>query len=330
MPATPEQFQLMGHRPSKLDVTLLCGAAGADPIDTTGRAALMGSYFHAMCSNDQAEMDRYANLLTKEELDDTKNWSAPLPITLDDNNLVYGNAQHELAVGLTVDGHYAASGEVLTGGTLDMAWSFGDIAYIGDIKKRTASVIEGADSLQLMAYGLAFADMVGATALRCGLWDATEAFWIWSEPIDLFWDGPAILEKIRTAALNPPTQFTTGAHCRSCYRRMRCEAHLLPVTLKGTELGALTEEGITSPEKATELALLAFTMRDISDKAIDTLKAYVLQGGEIRDGNRIYSPSERQGRESVSVKDLRAGLGQDAEQFIKKGQPYTQFDWRKG
>jgi hypothetical protein len=328
MPATPEQFTLLGHRPSHLDRTLMCGAAGADPIDKSGRAALMGTYFHAVCEQSPGALE-LVNLLMKEERDEVNGWSAPLPITLDGVELNYGYAEHEVELGLTTEGKYAASGEVLTGGTADMVWHLNGTVYVGDIKKRTESVFEGAESLQLTAYGLAAADKYKARTLRCGLWDATEAFWLWGNPIDMEWDAPALFELVKAAALNPKDRYTTGAHCRGCYRRLRCDAHVLPPVLQRTELAALTQDGIT-PENVAELARVVFAGIDVFNQARETLKAYVLQGGEIRDGKRVWRSSTRKGRESVSVKDLRAGLGDQAEGFIKRGQDYEQFDWVKG
>ncbi len=328
MPATPEQFTLLGHRPSKLDSTRFCGASGKDPIDQAGRAALMGTYFHAVCEGNAPEALNLAQLLTPDERDETNSWTAPLPCVLDGVELNYGHALHELALGLTMDGRYADSGDVLTGGTTHMAWHIASTAYIGDIKKRTDSIIDGAETLQLAAYGLAFADKVGAEKLRCGLWDATEGFWLWSREFDLEWDGPALFESVKAAALNPPDRYTTGAHCRGCYRRLRCEAHVLPPVLRKTELAALTEDGITQ-ENIAELATVVFAGLDVYEKARDTLKAAVAQGIELRDGNRVWAPSERRGRESVDIKALRAELGDKAERFIKRGSPYSVFDWKR-
>lgn len=327
MPVTPSQFKLLGNRPSKLDNALMCGASAADPLDVSGRAALMGTYFHAVCEGSPEALN-LSNLLTREERDEVNQWHAPLPITLDGVELNYGQAEHELELGLTMDGCHAPSGEVLTAGTADMAWHIGDTAYVGDIKKRTESVLAGADSLQLAAYGLAYADKVRASTLRVGLWDATEGFWLWGPELDMQWDAPALFELVKAAALNPTDRFTTGAHCRGCYRRLRCDAHVLPPVLARTELAALTTDGINA-ENAAELARVVFAGIDVFTQARETLKAYVAQGGEIRDGKRIWRPSERQGRESVSVRELRAKLGAGAEEFIKRGAAYSQFDWVK-
>lgn len=331
MPDTPDRYTLIGNRPSTLGMALYCGQSprlGAE-LNVSLRSGAMSTFAHAVFSGDPKALDLKVSL-TPEEIAEVNTWHAPLPIEVNGRRLVYADAVKELPVGLTMDGRYAESGEVLTGGTLDLAWLYEDVAYVGDLKKSTYRVSDGPDSLQLAAYGLAFASKVGATHLALGLWDLTEGFWTWGNLIDLEWDGPALFQQVKVAALNRGG-FATGPHCRSCFSRMRCPAHLLPATeaVKESPLKVFSEPTEITNENAARYLQLALSMRDVSDLAMETLKVWALEHGGIRDGAKVWAPQERNGRESVSVKDVREALGSDADRIVRRGKPYTVFDWRK-
>lgn len=331
MATTPEQYTLIGHRPSALDQAFYCGqSAELNAKHGAGRAALLGSAFHAACSG-SSNSQHLRSLLTIDERNQLDQMHSPLPITVNGVELVYADAAKELPVGLTLDGQYAESGEVLTAGTLDLAWTFrhGEqrTVYVADIKKRTANVENGPDSLQLAAYGLAFASKVQADYLCMGLWDATDAFWLWGELVDMEWDAPALFERVKAAALNRG-EYVTGRHCMSCYACLHCPEQVLPAIAQQTELAALTDGSIT-PDNAPKLLRLATMMEETGKQARMLLKMYAKHGGIVRENGKVWGPSMRRGRESVSVKAVRDAFGDKADKVIKVGESFEVFAWTK-
>lgn len=327
MPSTPEQYILLGHRPSALDQAFWCGRSAAlNAEHGAGRSALLSSAFHAACSS-SPDAQRLRSLLTVDERNELDKMHAPLPITVNGVELVYEQATKELPVGLTMDGQYAAEGEVLTAGTLDLAWTFrhGEqrTVYVGDIKRHVHSEHE----LQLAAYGLAFASKVQADYLCLGLWDATDAIWSWGELIDMEWDAAPLFERVKAAALNRG-EYVTGRHCLNCYAALHCPEQVLPAIVKQTELAALTDGSIT-PENAPQLLRLATAMEETGAQAKKLLKMYAKQGGIVREHGKVWGPSMRKGRESVSVARVREVFGEQADKAITRGEPYEVYAWTK-
>lgn len=329
----------MGQRMSSLPIVQYCGPAGRLSQLGAGRSAAMSTAFHALCAgapNAQQLMD----LLSEDELQEIMTWKRPEDIQLSDAvTLRYDSAEKELEV--AIDKFGAAcdpkSKRAVSIGHLDFAWCIDvhgrRIAYVGDIKRSEWTTLDGPRSLQLVAYGLAYATMRDCEAFACGIWSASEGTWQWGELVEFGSPEAVVLAKrVVAAATNASEEYSMGAHCHGCYGRMRCQAWVLPPEVAQTSLAPLTEGGELSPEKALQLLLLLQQVEDTVDHAKKGLQAYANRIGGIRDAatGKVWRPTVCNGRESCSAASLRKQLGPEAEKYISPGKPYQRFAWTKG
>jgi hypothetical protein len=139
----------------------------------------MGQVFHSCCATkngtqaQKKETEQLFIRLTDKEAEEVMQWKTPVDIEFYGTRLTYDTAEKELPVGLSKTGKYCgANAKALTHGTLDMAWTLESegrcIAVIGDIKKSRWTV-QSPDSLQLWAYGLAYASKHKCDAVICGI-----------------------------------------------------------------------------------------------------------------------------------------------------------------
>ena len=331
---------MSGHRMSLLPLTVFCGQAGELSRQYgAGRPAAMSQSFHATAAKAPNALELFARLSDVERAE-IATWKpvADVEMTWQGHGWVlrYSEAEKELAIGLDEYGQYCdpESPDCLTVGHLDMAWRTprpDSVAYVGDIKKSVWTTADGPESLQLHAYGWAYARKHGCESYCTGLWCATEGEWLWSKEIVTLASerGQQIWERIYAASSRTSSEASTGSHCRSCWSRLHCPEYTLPAVLQSTELApAATGMVPSGPEAAVFLQRLQ-TLEELIDLAKKNLQEAVRRGAlRIEDENgKVYGPVEMKGRESVDVKALKEKLGDGASQFLKKGAPYTQFRW---
>lgn len=328
---------MTGHRMSILPIAQFCGQA---PILSAkygaGRPAAMGSAFHAKCEGSPKAAAMLA-ALTDVERAEVDGWQFPVNVIYAEGCVLdYQSAEKEVAVGLDEWGWYAdPDGDCLAVGHLDMGWvkelSPGyKVAFVGDYKKTIYTTQDGPDSLQLQAYGWAYAQKNQCQAFATGLWCATEGEWLWSkEMIELDSDrGRAVWEKIAAAASNKG-EASTGVHCRSCWARLHCPEHLLPAALADTWLAPVAN-GTPTGEQAAEMLLKGQAFEELWDKAKKNLQEMVRRGAvRVERDGKLYAPVQMSGRKSVDTAALKAALGEKAEAFMRQGAPYDQFRWIK-
>lgn len=328
---------------SSLPIAEKCGAAA--PLSAShgaGRAAAMSKAFHAKCAG-SPDAFRLIGALSHVERDEIAEWKAPADAVVNEwCTLDYASAVKELEVGLDHFGEFTDDPEAaLSWGHLDFAWVREiegiQVAFVGDIKKSVWTTPEGPDSLQLHAYGRAFAKKTGCAAYCTGIWAAKEGRWLWSLDIVLL-DGPrgqALWERIALAASNTG-EAATGQHCGSCYARMHCPEYLIP----GIVTDALAEAvGLRDPKALAALTLTQGELlrlklwseraQELGELVEKNLKEGVRRGlFVIEQDGKVWTPVEMRGRESIDKEKLVA-CGVEPETVTKRGAPYVQMFWKK-
>lgn len=330
-------------RMSSLPMAEKCGqAARLSAQHGAGRPAAMSKAFHAKCAG-APEAFRLIGALSHAERDEIAEWKAPADALVNGWCVLdYASAAKELEVGLDHFGMYTDTEEgALTWGHLDFAWVREldglRVAFVGDIKKSVWTTPEGPDSLQLQAYGMAFAQKTECQAYCTGIWAAKEGKWLWSTDIVLL-DGPVgqdIWQRIAHAAGNTG-EASTGRHCDSCFARLHCPEYLLPGTVnesmaKATQLADPSTIDSLALTNAEALRLLDWCDRasTLAERVEKNLREAVRRGKlVIEDGGKVWSPVEMPGRESLDKDKLRA-VGCEPGDFVKKGDPYFQMRWKK-
>lgn len=331
-------FKRTGNRVSLLDIARFC-AKGPELSEKhgAGRAAAVSKAFHAKAANAPGWREEW-QLLTADEREQVEALKMPGTIIMQEGDdrveLDYASAEKELLLGLTDSGSYAdpTKRDVLLRGFMDFAWVRDvrgqKVAYVADIKLNewTSS---GPDSLQVMAYGFAYADLRGCDAFVTAIWSASQGTWEWGEWVDLSSAKAADLwATVKAAANNREGGFVTGQHCRGCYARLHCSEHVLPVNGALAELatGDLTNGGALKALLAVQAA------EEVIDKAKKTLQEAVRRGLQIRDPKtgKVWKPAKCRGRESMDLDAIKAELGDDARRFVKRGADYERFSWVKG
>lgn len=333
-----EPFKRIGNRISLLPISQFCGlAAKLSEEHGAGRAAAKSSAFHATCADVPEARALFARL-TPEEQEEIALWKRPTDITLGGVSLDYASAEKELFVGIDASGEYAEpeTAETLTCGSIDFAWvrTVGGqkVAYVADIKK-TRWTVEGPTTLQLLAYGWAYAKKHGCTHFVCGLWVAEGGEWIWSDEwfgVEGF-DGLDTWQRISFAALNKEITGSTGPHCQSCYGRLHCPEYTYPIAAAEDKLAVISGElhGEIEPARLGEAIALAQQLGDVAEAFLKNAKEAVRRGAKATNAKgQIYKPIAMPGRESMNVPKLLQEYP-EATRFITKGNGYSQFRWSK-
>ncbi len=325
---------MKGNRCSSLDITQYCGAAGTlSQLSASGRPAVQGSAFHAVCS-DADDKNDWLMKLTKEERVEIGEWHKPAPLELDilgeGYRFLYKDATKEMEVALSSKGTYclADNPDCITVGHFDMSWVAQSgrrrIVIVGDIKK-SAFTVSGADTLQLTAYGLAVAEMVNADGYISAIWAATEGRWIVGKLVMLE-DAGEEWARVKHAAMNVSERETMGNHCSRCYGWQRCKAY----TFKATDpaLVGMMDGVLVTEDNAAEMLMQAEMLVRVGKLAKERIKLYAAKH-VVSDGNgKRWAQVNSKGRESVmGVKKLRAVMGKDAEKYIKRGGSIATFRW---
>lgn len=322
--------KMTGNRMSSLPAARFCPSAGVLSEKTgAGRSAAVSSAWHARLSG-TPDAARLLASLTDEERAEALSWGEPslLLVPTEDGEtlpLRYRDAEKELLVALDDWGMYAdpTRCDVLSRGHLDFAWKIhfkGETwAVVGDLKRSKYSS-EGPESLQLMAYGFAYASKVGATRFLTANWLAEEQEWRFAnEWIELGSErGNALLEDVLLAASNRSTdgEYNFGPHCGSCYGWRLCPSHAVPAPP-----GLEHIENPTSEEAANYLAYIA-AQEKVLDAAKKRIQACVQEGLRVEAGGKRYLPIYTRGRETVSLEQAKA-----AGVAVSRTKDHYQFRW---
>jgi hypothetical protein len=331
----------VGHRFSSLPIAQFCGLAPQlSAQGGAGRAAALGSAFHARCADPEGAeaKERWARL-DREEQEDVARWIKPSTLVLENGTVLdYATAFKELPLGLTAQGAYAPKGTPgnITEGTCDICWLVEQdglrIVYVPDIKSSEWTVADGPDSLQILGYAYAAAQQFGADGYCAGIWAAKEGRWWWGDLFLFGFDDEAILghwQRIKAAALNDNPEPAHGPHCRSCYGRTRCPAWMMPPSLLGTELEPFAKEGFPiTGEHAAALLLKLKQLEDVAKLVKANLQDMQRQGHRILDGNgKEWRPISMPGK--VVLDAVRFEKEEPAlfERYAKESAPYEQWRW---
>ena len=229
---------------------------------------------------------------------------------------------------------------MISQGTADCVWVEGEFVVVVDFKSGTRAewnVPKPADNLQLLGYGIAFADLLGKTKVKLGIYLAHEERWDWAE-IDLDTEeGTTAWERVRGAALHDPSEAVLGAHCNECWTRLQCPAFILPAISEIDRESALAPlaqplEGPIEPAKLLRLLNAAKAMEGLAESAKEFAKAYVAQHGPLVVDGQQWGPIDVKGKENTSIAKLReAGLYERALAVgaVTQGAPTKQHRWTK-
>lgn len=325
-------------RASALSIARYCGAAPrlAARLNVGGRAAAMSSAFHAKAADQPGWRGLYENL-TEDERAEVDGWVTPTPFKVWGAELRYEMAQKEVQCGLDRLGRSVDYGseKAITQGTADMLWIVdtgdeGRLVVIGDIKKSRFTTSDGPRSLQLLSYALSFADLLQATAIMCAIWVSEDKAWHLGEEIDLAGEEAANAWRAVKSAALAEDAYNTGAHCRDCYSRLQCPAHLLPVTSESA-LAPFSQPGGLTHANAAQAVYVVQAMEDALDKAKDSLKAFAQQNGGIHDkaSGKVWKPTMSRGKPSLNREALEKDHPGILEKYTRPGAPYPVFKWMK-
>lgn len=329
-------------RPSSLGVAEFCPRS-AEMNEQSGimRAAVLSTAWHAKLAGN----DTLIGELHPEERKEVASYGSPsvAKVTVQSSPdgsdqlvqlLDYESAEKELHV------QVFERDTLITEGTLDFAWvrTVGGRrwAFVADLKRNTWAIPDGADTLQLAAYGHAYAVLRSCDGYTPGLWSGTDSEWTWGTPVDL--TSPEALDlwlRLKRAARNdarliPEDQrdrrrFTTGAHCSACYGRMRC-----PEYADLAEHASNTDSQEITNETASYILTAAKAMAERAERLIENVKVFAERGGVVKDPatGKVFLPTQQAGRKSLDQEALKAA-GIDLSKFQKQGKPFTSFGWRR-
>ena len=324
-------------RPSSLGVAEFCPRA-TDLNEQSGisRAAIISTAWHAKLAGN----DTLVGELHPDERKEVATYGTPTLATVtvqsspsgDDQLAVlldYESAEKELHVKVQ------ERDTLITKGTLDFAWvrEVGGRrwAFVADLKRSTWAIPDGADCLQLAAYGHAYAALRSCDGYTPGLWSGTDSEWTWGTPVDL--TSPEALDlylRLKRSARNDhrlkvkddDKRFVTGAHCGACYGRQRC-----PEYAALTSVGPVGE---VTEENAAGWLLTAKAMTELAETITANVKVFSERGGVVKDPatGKVYLPTATKGRESLDKEALLKDYP-DATKYWKRGKPGQMFGWRK-
>ncbi len=316
-------------RPSSLGVAEFCPRS-TELSEQSGisRAAVISTAWHAKLSGN----DTLIGELHPEERKEVATYGTPSDAECQSVTLDYESAEKELHV------QVFERDLLLTQGTLDFAWvrevDGRKWAFVADLKRSTWAIPDGPDCLQLAAYGHAYANLRGCDGYTPGLWSGTDSEWSWGKPIDL--SSPEALDlwlRLKRAAKNDHRlmpddkpdrkRFVTGAHCSSCYGRMRCPEY---ASLDAPEDAV---ENFAEYD-AAELLLRAQSMIERGERIKANIKTLAERGEVVKDkaSGKVYLPVTTRGRESLDKESLLKEYP-EAAKYWRRGKPGQQFGWRR-
>lgn len=316
-------------RPSALGVAEYCPTSVAlSEQSGISREAVKSTAWHAKCAGN----DTLVGELPPSERAEVAAYGVPTDAYVEGTGwLHYEHADKELHVQVW------DRDTLVTEGTLDFSWTatLADgrkWAFVADLKRNTWGIPDGADCLQLAAYGHAYSHLRGCVGYTPGLWSGTDCEWTWGTPVDL--TSPEALDiwlRLKHAARNDARlkldgsdgkRAVTGEHCRHCYGRMRCPEW-------ATLAGSVLPETIDSANAAQAL-LAAQAAEEAAARTKENVKVFSERGGVVKDPTtgKVYLPTVTKGREGLDKEALLAEYP-EAKRFWRKGKPGVQFGWRR-
>ncbi len=324
---------MTGARMSALPISQYCGrSAGLD--NGAGRAAAQSTAWHASLAGSPGAADLLARL-SEEELAELRTWKAPEDVEVAPGIVLrYSEAETELEVALDKYGRAVKADDSAAEsvGHLDFAWakeiSTRRIAYVGDLKRTEFTATEGVDTLQLVAYGFAYAALRDCEGYCPGIWAATEGRWTWGE---IVWLDSLEAEKLWARCLaamrNVGGEFNRGVHCRGCWSRFQCPAHVLPPDAATGSLAIMSGQEIVTGSKVAQLVLDIKRAEDTIKKAKEFAEDWEARHpGEVVADGKKWRPVQMPGRETVDKERVLAAYP-EAAKFIKTGRGYTAMKW---
>lgn len=317
-------------RPSSLGVAEFCPRS-AELNEQSGimRAAVLSTAWHAKLAGN----DTLVGELHPEERKEVAGYGSPsdCPVPGGEGVLDYESAEKELHV------QVFERDTLITEGTLDFAWvrEVNGVrwAFVGDLKRSTWAIPDGADCLQLASYGHAYSTLRSCRGYTPGLWSGTDSEWTWGQPVDLTSpDALDLWSRLKRAASNDSRlipeskpdrrRFTTGAHCLACYGRVRCP-----------EFALLAHDGPIEPtteENATQQLLRAKALARIAEGLEDQVKVFAERGGVVKDPvtGKTFLPIQQAGRKGLDQEAMKAA-GIDLTKFEKRGKPFLTYSWKR-
>lgn len=331
----------MGHRISTLNIAQMCAKAPLLSQAGASRAAAVSTCFHALCADDPKGVDMLTRL-TDEEQSEIMAWRKPTDVKLELPSgpvaLRYEDSEKEFTVALTADGSYCEETDpaCVTVGHPDFAWVLEAdgqrIAVVGDLKRSEWTVKEGTDSLQLMAYLIAYADKHGCELGFAGLWSLIEGQWQFSEMLDLGMLSETrekLVRRIVASATNTEGDYSMGEHCNGCYGRLRCPAYLMPPEVAESSLAPFTAEGSLTSETIAHALELATRAKATAEAVLKNCKAAVYAGCKVELDGKRWIPVQTKGRASIDTKSLEADMPEVVQKYTKLGAPFDTFRWVK-
>lgn len=326
-------YSRSGHSISNLVISQFCGLAPALGAKYgSGREAAVSRAYHANLAGEPGALQLFANL-TPAEQNEVRQWGRPTDVRVAGVVLDYESAEKEVWVGLTAEGWSIdpTSGEgmaFLTVGRLDFGWvrtiNGHRVAFVGDLKRSIYTSGAYPESLQLHAYGSAYAEMRDCEYYCTGIWAAMESQWIWSSHMVELGSGEhtQILDRIIVAASRKADRGEMGPHCPDCWARLHCPEYTLPVACADTILRPVAEGIVPDPEEAGKLLLFLEQIDDIKEAAKEQLKAWV-SSGKLRPvaGTKEWRITRSNGRDSLD-REAMAADGIDLSKYMRKGAPY--------
>lgn len=322
----------MGHRMSSLPIARFCGLSPEiGKKYGAGRSAAMGTAFHALCSDEEGASKLLA-CLSEEELAEVTTWHRPESVTqYTEEPLTYEGADKELTVCLDIDGEWCLEDDprCLTVGHLDYAWHVDGVAYVVDIKRSSWTVAEGVESLQLLAYGVAYASRHECDLFRVGIWAATEGEYHWSKEYNGVLEMADVAERVVAAASN--TETTTGPHCKGCYSRLHCPEHLAPAAV-GAANPALAmvcegESRLATHEQAYDALLVVQAMENLCKLAKAHVQEWGRRNGGIKSDGKVYRPVKTKGRARFDQQKFKAEQPETHQRYMTRGAPGESWRW---
>jgi hypothetical protein len=335
------------NRMSSLPMAQFCAHSPRLSQIGSGRAAAMSSVFHAICADAPGAVESFARL-PDDERDEIMTWKSPvdfdleMPGSLGKLTLKYKDAIKEAEVALDKHGVYTADADAaLTVGHIDAYWvvdvpKVGKVAVVIDLKRSQYTTVDGADSLQLMAYLLAIASKYGCAHGFTGIWSLTEGEWSFGRMLDMsddvFSEIATITSRVLAAARNTEGDYSMGGHCNTCYGRLHCPSYLMPPEVAESSLAPFTDGtalAALSPKERGELLQLVERAVKTAEAAKAALKAGVYAGLPVDADGKTYKPVKQKGRASFDAKTFEAEQPELARKYIKLGAPFDTFRWVK-
>lgn len=337
-------------RISSLPVAEFCSMADKLGADVASVNAARSTCFHSYCET--GRWPEAVKNLPEQDFKEIQRWKVPTVYFHNHHDksgdttykLHYKDAVKETRVSLDKDFNFVETRDgikpeeiaaeyphIMCSGTADMAWHLPslDLVVVEDIKSSVFAVKAREKSLQLHAYGIAFAKKVGAKYYKVGIWDATDGKHYMGDVIALdSWECEEYKERIRTASFNIGDQYTTGTHCGGCWKRDNCSAHLVDV---GGDNQFSKVLGPNPSEDDIRSAMVAAKgLETLSKKVMDICKSWAERHGGVpsEDGLKVYKPMLRNGRKSLDTDAVATALGVDSlDGYMVKGNDFVVFDW---